>query len=591
MSKTQKETGKAFDYTLLKRLLQFTKPYKITFYGVVIAAISLSAFAVLSPILLREIVNTALENKDQELLLNIIVLMLIVLVLEVVSQLSFVYYANWLGESVIKDIRIKLFKHMLSFKMKYYDNSSVGLLVTRAVTDIQRIGEIFSQGFFMIVSDLLKMVVVAGVMVFYSWKLALIVFAIMPIIIYATRVFQKAMKVAFIDVRAQVSNLNTFVQERLTGMKIVQFFNREKVEQEKFRVINEKHRNAWLKTVWYNSIFFPIAEIVSSVAIGLIVWYGGLRVVLNNNVDELGTIFMFIQLSQMLFRPLRQIADKFNVLQMGMVAANRVFAILDRKDTITNEGAFEKEEIKGDISFKNVHFGYVEGEEVLHGISFDVKAGETIAIVGATGAGKSTIINLLNRFYEINSGEILVDGVDIKDYKLTSLRDKIAVVLQDVFLFADTIENNISLKNEDITLDTITQAAQEISVHDFITSLPNDYQYNVKERGSMLSSGQRQLLAFLRAYVSNPSILILDEATSSVDTYSEQLIQKATEKITQGRTSIVIAHRLATIKKADKIIVMDAGNIIESGSHKELLKKGGYYYNLYQAQFVAEDVA
>ncbi|EWH13753.1 xenobiotic-transporting ATPase [Cellulophaga geojensis KL-A] len=591
MSKTQKETGKAFDYTLLKRLLQFTKPYKITFYGVVIAAISLSAFAVLSPILLREIVNTALENKDQELLLNIIVLMLIVLVLEVVSQLSFVYYANWLGESVIKDIRIKLFKHMLSFKMKYYDNSSVGLLVTRAVTDIQRIGEIFSQGFFMIVSDLLKMVVVAGVMVFYSWKLALIVFAIMPIIIYATRVFQKAMKVAFIDVRAQVSNLNTFVQERLTGMKIVQFFNREKVEQEKFRVINEKHRNAWLKTVWYNSIFFPIAEIVSSVAIGLIVWYGGLRVVLNNNVDELGTIFMFIQLSQMLFRPLRQIADKFNVLQMGMVAANRVFAILDKKDTITNEGTFEIEEIKGNISFKNVHFGYVEGEEVLHGISFDVKAGETIAIVGATGAGKSTIINLLNRFYEINSGEILVDGVDIKDYKLTSLRDKIAVVLQDVFLFADTIENNISLKNEDITLDTITQAAQEISVHDFITSLPNDYQYNVKERGSMLSSGQRQLLAFLRAYVSNPSILILDEATSSVDTYSEQLIQKATEKITQGRTSIVIAHRLATIKKADKIIVMDAGNIIESGSHKELLKKGGYYYNLYQAQFVADEVA
>ncbi|MDO6492338.1 MAG: ABC transporter ATP-binding protein [Cellulophaga sp.] len=591
MAKTEKDTGKAFDYTLLKRLLEFTKPYKITFYGVVIAAISLSAFAVLSPILLRQIVNTALENKDHGLLLNIIVLMMVVLILEVLSQLSFVYYANWLGESVIKDIRIKLFKHMLSFKMKYYDNSSVGLLVTRAVTDIQRIGEIFSQGFFMIVSDLLKMVVVAGVMLFYSWKLALIVFAIMPIIIYATRVFQKAMKVAFIDVRAQVSNLNTFVQERLTGMKIVQFFNREKVEQEKFRVINEKHRNAWLKTVWYNSIFFPIAEIVSSVAIGLIVWYGGLRVVLNNDLDELGTIFMFIQLSQMLFRPLRQIADKFNVLQMGMVAANRVFAILDREDTITNEGSFEKPSIKGDISFKNVHFGYVEGEEVLHGISFDVKAGETIAIVGATGAGKSTIINLLNRFYEINSGEILVDGVDIKNYKLASLRDKIAVVLQDVFLFADTIENNISLKNEDITLDTITQAAQEISVHDFITSLPNDYQYNVKERGSMLSSGQRQLLAFLRAYVSNPSILILDEATSSVDTYSEQLIQKATEKITQGRTSIVIAHRLATIKKADKIIVMDAGNIIESGSHKELLKKGGYYYNLYQAQFVADEVA
>ncbi|MCL5245270.1 ABC transporter ATP-binding protein/permease [Cellulophaga sp. 20_2_10] len=589
--KAEKDTGKAFDYTLLKRLLQFIKPYKITFYGVVLAAILLSVFAILSPVLLRQVVNTALENKDQSLLLNLIVLMMVVLVFEVVSQLAFVYYANWLGESVIKDIRIKLFKHMLSFKMKYYDNSSVGLLVTRAVTDIQRIGEIFSQGFFMIVSDLLKMVVVAGVMLFYSWKLALIVFAIMPIILYATKVFQKAMKGAFIDVRGQVSNLNTFVQERITGMKIVQLFNREKIEQEKFRIINEKHQNAWLKTVWYNSIFFPIAEIVSSVAIGLIVWYGGLRVVLNNNVDELGTIFMFIQLSQMLFRPLRQIADKFNVLQMGMVAANRVFAILDREDTITNEGSFEKPSIKGDISFKNVHFGYVEGEEVLHGISFDVKAGETVAIVGATGAGKSTIINLLNRFYEINSGQILVDGVDIKDYKLASLREKIAIVLQDVFLFADTIENNISLKNEDITLETITQAAQEISVHDFITSLPNSYQYNVKERGSMLSSGQRQLLAFLRAYVSKPSILILDEATSSVDTYSEQLIQKATEKITQGRTSIVIAHRLATIKKADKIIVMDAGAIIESGTHKELLKKGGYYKSLYQAQFLAEDVA
>jgi len=591
MTKTEKDTGKAFDYKLLKRLLHYIKPYRITFFGVVIAAILLSVFAILSPVLLREVVNTALENKDQSLLLNLIVLMLVVLLSEVASQLAFVYYANWLGESVIKDIRIKLFQHMLNFKMKYFDTSSVGLLVTRAVTDIQRIGEIFSQGFFMIVADLLKMVIVAGVMLFYSWKLALIVFAIMPILLYAIKLFQRAMKGAFIDVRAQVSNLNTFVQERLTGMKIVQLFNREKIEKEKFREINDKHQKAWLKTVWYNSIFFPIAEIVSSVAIGLIVWYGGLRVVFNDDLSELGTIFMFIQLSQMLFRPLRQIADKFNVLQMGMVAANRVFAILDKDTVILDEGEYSKSSIRGDISFKNVRFGYIEGEEVLHSISFDVKAGETVAIVGATGAGKSTIINLLNRFYEINSGQILVDGVDIKDYNLASLRSEIAVVLQDVFLFADTIENNISLKNEDITLVAITQAAQEISVHDFISSLPNEYQYNVKERGSMLSSGQRQLLAFLRAYVSNPSILILDEATSSVDTYSEQLIQKATEKITQGRTSIVIAHRLATIKKADKILVMDSGEIIESGTHKELLKKGGYYRSLYEAQFLAEEVA
>lgn len=586
-----KETGKAFDFKMLKRLLHHTKPYRITFYGVVLAAILLSAFAVLSPILVREIVNTALVESNGELLLNLIVLMLIVLVCEVTSQLSFIYFANWLGESVIRDIRVSLFKHMMNFKMKYYDTSSVGLLVTRAVTDIQRIGEIFSQGFFMIVADLLKMFVVACIMLYFNWKLALVVFALLPILIYATRLFQRAMKSAFIDVRAEISNLNTFVQERVTGMKIVQLFNREKIEKENFRTINKKHQDAWLKTVWYNSIFFPVAEIVSSVAIGLIVWYGGLRVILNNDVEALGTIFMFIQLSQMLFRPLRQLADKFNVLQMGMVAANRVFAILDTKNVIPDKGTVVKEDVKGDLSFKDVRFSYVENEEVLHGISFDVKAGETIAIVGATGAGKSTIINLLNRFYEIDSGSIFVDGVNIKDYKLNSLREKIAVVLQDVFLFADTIEHNISLKNSAISLEEIQEAAKEISVHKFIKSLPNDYQYNVKERGSMLSSGQRQLIAFLRAYVSKPSILVLDEATSSVDTYSEKLIQEATDKITEGRTSIIIAHRLATIKKADKILVMDAGKIIESGTHKELLKKGGYYRNLYEAQFMSAEVA
>jgi len=585
------ETGKAFDFKMLKRLLHHTKLYRTTFYGVVLAAILLSAFAVLSPILLREIVNTALVENDGSLLLNLIILMLVVLVSEVISQLSFIYYANWLGESVIRDIRVSLFRHMMNFKMKYYDTSSVGLLVTRAVTDIQRIGEIFSQGFFMIVADLLKMLVVACVMLFFNWKLALVVFALLPILIYATRLFQRAMKGAFIDVRAEISNLNTFVQERVTGMKIVQLFNREKVERDNFRAINKKHQDAWLKTVWYNSIFFPIAEIVSSVAIGLIVWYGGLRVILNNDVAALGTIFMFIQLSQMLFRPLRQLADKFNVLQMGMVAANRVFAILDTENAIEDKGTVVKEDVKGNLSFRDVRFSYVEDEEVLHGISFDVKAGETVAIVGATGAGKSTIINLLNRFYEIDSGSILVDGVDIKDYKLNSLRDKIAVVLQDVFLFADTIEHNISLKDKTVSLEEIKTAAKAISVDKFIQSLPDDYQYNVKERGSMLSSGQRQLIAFLRAYVSKPSILVLDEATSSVDTYSEKLIQKATDKITEGRTSIIIAHRLATIKKADKILVMDAGKIIESGTHKELLKKGGYYRNLYEAQFMAVEVA
>ncbi|MGB5647664.1 MAG: ABC transporter ATP-binding protein, partial [Muriicola sp.] len=509
----------------------------------------------------------------------------------VLFQLLFNYYANLLGESVIKDIRILLFKRMMGFMMKYFDNSSIGVLVTRAVADMQRIGEIFSQGFFMIVSDLLKMFAAASMMLYMNWKLSLLVFAILPIILYATRLFQKAMKVAFIEVRAQVSNLNSFVQERLTGMKIVQLFTREKIESEKFRGINEKHQNAWLKTVWYNSFFFPIAEIVTSIAVGLVVWYGGLQNIANINVDIAGTIFAFILYIEMLFRPLRQIADKFNTLQMGMVAANRVFKILDTDSKIEDKGTFEKAQVSGHIQFSDVRFGYLEDEEVLHGISFEVQAGETVAIVGATGAGKSTIINLLNRFYEINSGNIKVDGVEIKDYTLSSLRKNIAIVLQDVFLFADTIANNITLKDADISIATIEDAAKRIGVHEFINSLPGGYTYNVKERGTMLSSGQRQLIAFLRAFVTNPSILILDEATSSVDTYTEKLIQKATDKITEGRTSIIIAHRLATIKKADKIIVMDAGQIVETGTHKELLKKGGYYSNLYEAQFLAEEVA
>ncbi|WP_149275056.1 ABC transporter ATP-binding protein [Pareuzebyella sediminis] len=584
-----KNSGKAFDVGLFKRLMRHTRPYRITFYGVALAAILLSAFAAIGPYIVSAIIDDAIITPDAEKLLNLSLLMFGVLVAQVISQLLFNYYANWLGESVIRDIRIKLFEHMLSFRMKYFDTSSLGVLVTRAVADMQRIGEIFSQGFFVIVGDLLKMIAAAGMMIYLNWKLALIVFALLPIILYATRLFQKAMKVAFIDVRAQVSNLNSFVQERITGMKIVHLFTREKIESDNFRGINEKHQNAWLKTVWYNSIFFPVAEIVTSVAIGLVVWYGGLQNVANITVDISGTIFAFIMYIEILFRPLRQIADKFNTLQMGMVAANRVFKILDTQSNIQDVGTIEKVDVEGSIKFSDVRFGYLEDEEVLHGINFEVKVGETVAIVGATGAGKSTIVNLLNRFYEINSGSIQVDGIDIKDFKLASLRSQIAVVLQDVFLFADTIANNISLKDPSITLETITEAARQIGVDEFISSLPGGYQYNVKERGTMLSSGQRQLIAFLRAYVSNPSILVLDEATSSVDTYSEQLIQKATEKITAGRTSIIIAHRLATIKKADKIIVMDSGQIVEIGTHKDLLKNGGYYRNLYEAQFLAEE--
>jgi len=590
MSKSE-ETGKAFDIRLFKRVFAHTAPYRGIFWLVAIVAILSAIFAAGIPIVVEDIINSSLPSKDGEQLLNAILFWAAVLLGQVITQLLFNYYANLLGESVIRDIRLRLFGKMTSFKMAYFDKSSIGVLVTRAVADLQRIGEIFSQGFFMIIADVLKMFSAAIIMLAVNWKLALIVFAILPLILIATRLFQRAMKVAFIEVRAQVSNLNSFVQERIAGMKIVQLFNREEIEREKFKVINEKHQNAWLKTVWFNSIFFPIAEIANSIGIGLVVYFGLIQNLQDSGLDNQGAIIAFFFLMDLLFRPLRQIADKFNTLQMGMVAANRVFKILDTDSHIADQGKLVRSDVRGDLEFRDVRFGYAPGEEVLHGISFKAKAGETVAIVGATGAGKSTIINLLNRFYEIDSGKVLVDGTDIKELTLHSLRSNIAVVLQDVFLFADTIANNISLRDPSVDKAQIENAAKQIGVHEFFTSLPGGYQYNVKERGAMLSSGQRQLIACLRAYVSNPSILILDEATSSVDTYSEQLIQRATDKITQGRTSIIIAHRLATIKKADKIIVMDKGQIVETGTHRELLEKGGYYNDLYMAQFMSEEVA
>lgn len=576
--------GRLFDRALFGKIMAYAGPYKVTYYMVLLSAILLSAFSTLTPYLLKTAVDDYITPRYYNGLLLFVMLMLGTLLLEVFFQYIFVYYANWLGQMIVKDLRKALFEKLIRFRMSYFDTSAVGRLVTRSVNDIETIASIFSQGLFMIIADFLKMGLVVVVMLVTNWELSLLVFAVLPVILVATRLFQRAMKKAFEEVRKEIANLNTFVQERVSGMKIVQLFGRQSIEQASFEAINSRHKKAWLKTVWFNSIFFPVAEISTSVTIGLLVWYGGFRS-LDGASISLGTLFLFIQLSQMLFRPLRQIADKFNTLQMGMVAADRVFKIMATEQSINDLGQFAPPSVAGHICLENVHFSYLPNEKVLNGISLEVKAGETIAIVGATGAGKSTLINLISRFYEFDQGDITIDGRSIRDFTLNNLRQHVALVMQDVFLFADTIFNNITLFNPSITETDVVEAAKKIGVHEFITSLPNGYQYNVQERGVMLSAGQRQLIAFLRAYLAAPAILVLDEATSSIDSFSEELIQEATEKITKNKTSIVIAHRLATIKKADRIVVMERGEVVEIGSHDDLIKRQGAYHRLHQMQF------
>jgi len=554
------------------------------------SAIIISILSTLTPYLLKIIVDDYILLKNYDGMLTLIIIMVGVLFLEVIFMYLFTFYANWLGQKVIKDLRVSIFQKIIKFKMSFFDNNAVGRLVTRTVNDIETIASIFSQGLFTIIADILKMLTVLIVMLVISWELTLVVISIFPLLIYATRVFQKTMKVAFEKVRTEVANLNSFVQERISGIKIVQIFSRESLEIKNFQEINSRHKDAWLKTVWINSIFFPIAEISTSICIGLLVWYGGFNNIQGDNIS-LGTLFLFISMSGLLFRPLRQIADRFNTLQMGMVSTERIFKILEDDSIIQDKGVISMDNINGMIEFKNVTFSYVKNEKVIDDISFKVNSGETLAIVGPTGSGKTTITNLITKFYEYDKGEILIDGVNINDLKLDNIRNKVGIILQDVFLFADTIFNNIALYNDKISLKDVQSAAKKLEIHEFISSLPNGYNFNVSERGVTLSSGQRQLIAFLRVLVNNPDILILDEATSSIDSYSEDLIKNATKKITKGKTSIIIAHRLSTIESADKIIYMENGVILEQGNHKELLKiEDGKYKKLHKEQLFMEEL-
>ena len=584
----EKVKGKIFDIKLFSKLLVFVKPYNNIFYGVMFTAILISLFSTLTPYLLKVVVDDYILVKNYEGMQSIILLMMLVLLFEVIFMFLFTYYANWLGQKVIKDLRVSVFKKIVRFKMSFFDKNAVGRLVTRTVNDIETIASIFSQGLFTIVADILKMITVLTVMTVISPELTLVVITIFPLLIFATRVFQKTMKIAFEKVRREVANLNSFVQERISGVKIVQIFNREKVEIDKFNQINIKHRDAWLRTVWINSIFFPIAEISTSICIGLLVWYGGINNLNGANIS-LGTLFLFISLSGLLFRPLRQIADRFNTLQMGMVSTERIFNILEDDQQIIDKGELKDSSFKGLIEFKKVNFSYVNNQKVLNNISFKINPGESFAIVGPTGSGKTTITNLINKFYELDNGNILIDGKDIDLYSLETVRSNIGIILQDVFLFADTIFNNITLYNEKITLEDVEKASKELEIHEFISSLPGGYSFNVGERGTTLSAGQKQLIAFLRVLVNNPDILILDEATSSIDSYSEDLIKNATKKITKDKTSIIIAHRLSTIESANSIIYMENGKILESGNHKELLNiSDGKFKKLYEEQFIDE---
>ena len=571
------------DLTVLKRLFVFAKPYIGIFYFLVFLTIALSVVGPLRPLLIQKAIDNNVAQGDYPGLVNMIMLLIGLLVVQAIVQYLHTFYSGWLGQNIIKDIRIKLYRHIQSLRLKFFDKTPIGRLVTRNVSDIETLAEVFSTGIAGIIADVMQLLVILGFMFWMNWSLTLVSLSLLPILIFATYIFKEKIKVAFNEVRAAVSNLNSFVQEHITGMNIVQIFNSEKREFEKFKEINKEHRKANINSVLYYAIYFPVSEVIQAAGIGLIVWYGGGQLVQGN--VEFGMLIAFILYLQMFFRPIRMIADRFNTLQMGIVSSNRILDLLDNDEHIQDNGSFSPDHVKGDVRFENVWFAYNDDDYVLKDISFEVNTGETIALVGATGAGKSSVINLLSRFYEINKGGIYVDDTEVHKYDLANLRNHIAVVLQDVFLFSDSIYNNITLKNPDISRERVREAAEMVGALPFIEKLPGGFDYNVQERGATLSVGQRQLISFVRAMVYDPKIIVLDEATSSVDTETEELIQSAIQKMMHGRTSIVIAHRLSTIQNANQILVLDKGEIVERGNHDELLEKEGYYAQLHQMQY------
>ncbi|MFZ1658697.1 MAG: ABC transporter ATP-binding protein [Flavobacteriales bacterium] len=575
--------GKAFDVGLFRRVMGFVQPYKRLFWITFGLTILLSFLGVVRPVIMAKMIDDHAVTGDMNGLYLLMSIVVALLVVEALVQFYQAYWTSWLGQTVTFDLRQALFAKITGFRMRYFDRTPIGTLVTRVISDLETIDDIFSQGLLMIMGDLLKLVVVIVVMFVYNWELALWSMVPIPMLLWATNIFKNAIQKSFQDVRTQVARLNAFVQEHIQGMAIVQLFGREKQEYEKFKQINREHRGAHIRSVFAYSIFFPVVEILSAVSLAFLIWWGVGDVL--KGFATFGELIAYMQFISMLYRPIRQLADRFNVLQMGMVGSERVFAILDTEASMEDRGTLSAENVQGAIDFKDLWFSYNDEDMVLKGINFSAKPGEMIALVGATGSGKSSIVNVLSRAYEYQRGQVLLDGSDIRDYRLGELRACISVVLQDVFLFSDTVHNNITLNDESISREEVVQAAKDVGAHDFIMRLPQGYDTEVRERGSVLSVGQRQLLSFIRAYVNKPKVLVLDEATSSVDSMSEQMIQEATERITHGRTSIVIAHRLSTIQKADKIIVVGAGEIMEQGSHQELLAMDGAYRELYELQF------